>query len=281
MIGLVNAARHIAGKAEEDEPEDNQTDDIKPAKRNRLDITLEAIPEDFKDSESQVTTAYVTHHEIGSDNDGAWDMVAKGRALTDTYVKEKQFLQESQLKLNNEYDKHWQIVNISSGGYCLRWNSTSPSRAQIGEPVALREKEPNGKDIWRVGVIRWMQFIRKSGLEIGVQVLSPKVYAASAQRSHRPQEEPFDCLMLPGIKPLKQPASVLLPAHAFKAGDKLRIVVEEQQSEIRLNSIREHTGSFTQFQFTSLVEADRAAQEQKRKASGKNKDEYDEIWSSL
>ena len=86
--------------------------------------------------------------------------------------------------------------------------------------------------------------------------------------------------MLPGIKPLKQPASVLLPAHAFKTGDKLKIWVAEQETEVRLNSIREHTGSFTQFQFTSLAETNRADNEN-RNSSGKNKDEYDEIWSSL
>ncbi|MGB5517906.1 MAG: hypothetical protein WBO73_05520, partial [Gammaproteobacteria bacterium] len=278
-IGLANAVRHITGKADPEEHE-NEEPAIMPGKHKLPDISLEAIPEDFKASESQVTSAYMTHHEIGSDNNDAWDMVAKGKVLTDTFVKEKEFLSESQLKLRNEHDKHWQIVNVSAGGYCLRWHSNTPSRAQIGEPIALHENEPNGKEVWRIGVIRWMQFIRKSGLEVGVQVLSPKVFAATAQRSHRPQEAPFDCLMLPGIKPLKQPASVLLPAHAFKTGDKLKITVMEHETEIKLNSIREHTGSFTQFQYTPLAEAG-AEKNNKQQSSNKNKDYFDEIWSTL
>jgi hypothetical protein len=174
------------------------------------------------------------------------------------------------------------VVNISAGGYCLRWNSDDTSRAQIGELIAIQEFDASGNFAWRIGVIRWMQFIRRSGLEIGVQVLSPKVFAAAAQLSHRPHEEPFECLVLPGIKPLKQPASVILPAHAFRPGDKLKItVMEEETTEIKLNSIREHTGSFTQFQYTSLAEAEEAERVSKQKTSEKNKDDFDEIWSSL
>jgi hypothetical protein len=282
-IGLVNAAKEIAGKVEAEVEEEPEV--IKPGKRNQLNISLEAIPEDFNASESQVKSSYTTHHEIGSDNDDAWDMVAKGRVLTEAYDKQRQFLEDTKLGLNHNYDKHWQIVNVSAGGYCLRWNSNTTSRAQIGELIALREEEPDGTLAWRIGVIRWMQFIRESGLEIGVQVLSPKVMSATAQRSHRPNEEPFECLMLPGIKPLKLSPSVLLPAHAFRPGDKLKINFmdqeQEQKMEIHLDSIKEHTGSFTQFQYTSMETIKRMKQEEKSKSSAKNKDNFDELWSSL
>ena len=183
--------------------------------------------------------------------------------------------------MHKDRDKHWEIVNVSAGGYCLRWNADTSSRAQVGELIALREKEPDGSDAWRIGVIRWMQYIRESGLEIGVQVLSPKVLSASAQRSNRPNEEPFDCLMLPGIKPLNQPPSVLLPAHAFRSGNDLRIRINEQELEIRLGSVKDHTGSFTQFQYTSQDEVEKIEQHEKKKTRAKNRDNFDEIWSSL
>ncbi len=279
-IGLVNAAKEIAGKVDAEEYE---AVDIKPGKRNQLNISLEAVSEDFKASESQVKTAYVTHHEIGNDKDGAWDMVAKGRVLTEAYDKEKKFQEDAKLGLHHEYDKHWQIVNVSAGGYCLRWNSDTTSRAQIGELIALREEEPDRSFAWRIGVIRWMQFTRESGLEIGVQVLSPQGMSATAQRSNRPNEEPFECLMLPGIKPLKLPPSVLLPSHAFKPSDKLKIRIADQEKEveIQLGSVKEHTGSFTQFQYTSKTAVEKMEKEEKKKSSAKNKDNFDEIWSSL
>jgi len=279
-IGLANAAQHVAGKIDLG-TEENEPTVIMPGKRNQLNISLETRPEDLKASKNQFQSTFAPHGGMGLNNEDAWDMVARGKVLTDTFVREKEFVIDLPFQLKKEYDKHWQVVNVSAGGYCLRWHSEKSSRAQIGEPIALRETEPDGNEVWRIGVIRWMQYFRKSGLEIGVQVLSPKVFAAAAQRSHRPQEEPFDCLMLPGVKPLKQPASILLPAHAFRPGDKLKIVFMERETEIKLNSIKEHTGSFTQFQYTSLAEADGAEYEQTRKVSAKNKDNFDEIWSSL
>ena len=292
-IGLVNAAREIAGKIKVEE----EAEVINPGKRNQLNISLETIPEDLKASESQVESTYMTHHEIGSNNENPWDLVAKNKVLTEAYAKERQFQENTKLGLFNKYDKHWEIVNISPGGYCLRWNSDTTSRAQVGEPIALRENEPDGSLTWRIGVIRWMQFIRESGLEIGVQVLSPKVMSATVQRSNRPNEEPFECLMLPAIKTLELPMSVLLPTHAFKPGDKLKINILDQNQkqiqdkdknqdqgkkmEIHLDAIKEHTGSFTQFQFTPTEVVEKMKKEEKTKLSARNKDNFDEIWSSL
>ncbi|MGD2159698.1 MAG: hypothetical protein PVG94_00840 [Gammaproteobacteria bacterium] len=278
-IGLVNAAREIAGEVTEDD--DKPAEEVMPGKRSQLNISLEAIPEDLSPGRSKINAAHLKLHELGGDTDGAWDLVAKGRALTEAYERERQFLEEVQLGLHKERDKHWEIVNVSAGGFCLRWNADTSSRAQVGELIALRDKEPDGSDAWRIGVIRWMQYIRESGLEIGVQLLSPKVLSASAQRSNRPQEEPFECLMLPGIKPLNQPPSVLLPAHAFRSGNDLKIRINEREIEIRLGSVKDHTGSFTQFQYTSQDEVENIEQQEKKKARAKNRDNFDEIWSSL
>ena len=163
--------------------------------------------------------------------------------------------------------------------------------AQIGELIALCEKEPDGTDAWRIGVIRWMRYLRESGLEIGVQVLSPKVMSATAQRRNRPNEAPFDCLMLPGVRPLNLPPSVLLPAHAFRPSDNLVIEFREANQdpnadkdtgiEIQLDDVQEHTGSFTQFQYTSREEMEKQKREERKQASARNKDNFDEIWSSL
>jgi hypothetical protein len=252
------------------------------ARREELSFSLQTIPEDFKNSASDLNTGYVTHTELGIHGENAWDMVAKGRALTETYDRSRRLLEQDQLKLKKEdADLHWEVVNVSAGGYCLRWNSDTTSRAQIGELIGLHEREPDGGYQWRIGVIRWMQFTREYGLEIGVQVLSPKVIAARAHRLNRPEEEPFDSLMLPGIRVLKQPPTVLLPAHAFKTNDELQIQALEQTMDIKLGGIKDHTGSFTQFQFSSQEEAKRNQQLDRKSAAEKNKDDFDEIWSTL
>ena len=91
--------------------------------------------------------------------------------------------------------------------------------------------------------------------------------------------------------------SVLLPTHAFKPGDKLKINILDQNQkqiqdkdknqdqgekmEIHLDAIKEHTGSFTQFQFTPTEVVEKMKKEEKTKLSARNKDNFDEIWSSL
>ena len=244
-------------------------------------FTLENIPEELK-TMSDDKSSYMTHTEIGKTDNNAWDMVARGRVMTNAFDQQQQAHQAELLKLNKEdADLHWQVVNISAGGYCLRWNSETTSNAQIGELIAINEHDASGAYEWRIGVIRWMQFSAEHGLEIGVQILSPKVISAQAYRSNKRDEAPFSALMVPGIRPLNQPATIILPAHAFKTDDKLKVEVFEQKIEIKLSNKNEHTGSFTQFQFIHTEQQTRQKKIEKKEESSKKKDDFDEIWSSL
>ncbi len=277
-IGLTHAAQAIRNERKKIEPGANRTGPLSPASAPSL--TLQTISPEMRRMQDEGT--YMTHHEIGHPDDNAWDDIARGRVLTDSYDRERKMLETEKLKLNREDDDlHWEIVNISAGGYRLRWNSDNTSRAQIGELIALHELESDGSYQWRVGVIRWMQYSRGSGLEIGAQILSPKAIAAKAQRFNKPKEEPFDCIMLPGIRVLNQHPSVLTPAHAFKTGDRLNVTVLEQEMTIKLIETSEHTGSFTQFQFANNDVATRQQKAEKKIQSEKNPDDFDEIWSSL
>ena len=261
----------------------------KKKKRQGSMFSLEAIPEherNERDIFAQQDPAYfITHPDMKKTQEssaGAWDMVAKGRALTESYAQELQEHDAELGELNKEApDLHWKVTNVSAGGYCLRWNSDSASKAQVGELIGVREKEPDHTYQWRVGVIRWMQYTREHGLEIGVQILSPKVISCTVQRKERKNEEPFNCLMLPGIKPIQQPSTLLLPAHAFRKGNTLKIHVYERDMEIKLGTIREHTGSFTQFQFSQLTDQDDSDDGSGNKKKESKPDNFDSIWSSL
>ena len=275
-IGLSHAAKMIS---QENLPESLEA--MSKSFDSGDSFTLENIPDELK-SMPENQSGYMTHTEIGKTNNNAWDMVAKGRVMTDAFDQQRKALEAEQLKLNKEDDDlHWEVVNVSAGGYCLRWNSETTSKAQNGELIALHEREAGGGYEWRIGVIRWMQFTSENGLEIGVQVLSPKVIAAQAHRFNKHDELPFEALMIPGIRPLNQPATIILPAHAFKTGDKLKVDVFEQKIEIRLSDKKENTGSFTQFQFVHTEQQIRENKIEKKEEAVKKKDDFDEIWSSL
>ena len=252
-------------------------------------FSLEAIPESARVKKDvfaqQDPTFFITHPNMKAETEksaAAWDMVAKGRTLTESYARELAAQDASIGDVDREAaDLHWKVTNVSAGGYCLHWDSKNASRAQVGELVGVREREPDHTFQWRVGVIRWMQYTREHGLEIGVQILSPKVISCTVQRRERKNEEPFNCLMLPGIKPIQQPSTLLLPAHAFSRGNKLKLNVYERDMEIELGTMREHTGSFTQFQF-SQKDTDATSDGGDKSGKGSSDaDSFDSIWSSL
>jgi len=264
-------------------------------------FSLEAIDTDFDyDRADNYDPSLITHPNLNSSMKGglpnAWDMVASGNVLTDTFIGELKAREKESYALHKENDDlYWEVINISAGGYCLHWNSDTTSKAQVGELIGIREKEPDHSYQWRAGIIRWMQYTQGTGLDIGVQVLSPKVITATIQRLGKEHEEPFECLMLPGIKPIKQPTTLLLPAHAFKIGSALKIHVYERTIDIKLSHVAEHTGSFTQFQFTQIENTDgpalrqHAPEAEKRPAKPSKEeldenndgDDFDSIWSSL
>lgn len=277
-IGLSNSAKAIRDSFKVEKNIDTSSGFVRTSASTKQDpdFTLETI------NRPQEEDSYMTHTEVGATENNAWDMVAKGRTLTDTYANEQKTMLESGLKQQQKKaDSHWEIVNISAGGYCLRWNSDDTSKAQIGEIIALQEFDSKDNFEWRIGAIRWMQFTQDHGLEIGVQVISPKVVTATAQRVNRPNEIPFECLMLPGMKALKQASSTILPAHAFKTNDKLIVQILENKINITLGETKEHTGSFTQFTYKNSEVDKRIKKQAKKEEASKNKDDFDELWSSL
>jgi len=247
--------------------------------KNDPGFTLETIHDD---STASTLSGYVTRTEKESTVNNSWDMVARGTVLTDVYDQEQKKNNQKPLdKYKKNTESHWEIVNISAGGYCLRWNSDDTSRAQIGEVIALHEYISDNKYEWRTGVIRWIQFTHENGLEIGIQVISTRLITASVQRANRPGENPFDCLILPGIKALKQQATIILPAHAFKTNDKLTVAVVDKKLPVTLGKPKENTGSFTQFYYTNTDEVTRIKKQAKKQQASQTKDDFDEIWSSL
>ncbi|RUM94896.1 MAG: hypothetical protein DSZ28_00840 [Thiothrix sp.] len=167
----------------------------------------------------------------------------------------------------------WEVVNTGAGGYGLLWGHDSPSPAQVGELIALREREYNVHH-WRVGVIRWLRNSPHKGLEIGLQLIAPRsvvVSIESIQNRRHSEEMPLDALMLPGLKAIKQPPSLLVPSQIFTVSDILEVSVLGKKLDIELKKIGESPSFYTQFFYRSseIMQAASA------------KDDFDELWNRL
>lgn len=201
-----------------------------------------------------------------------WDIVARGNIVTE----------EQQAKIKEAQRppappppsaETWKISNASAGGYGLCWEGEQPSRVQVGEIAGLRELEGTNYQ-WRIGVVRWMQFEEERGLEIGVQLLAPKTLLISIEEvinRGAGVKLPIKAFMLPGIKTIEIPPSVIVPAHQFAVGDELRITLFNRDLAITLTALGEHTSAFAQFRYTT----------QKDKQAKPAKEGFDSLWSSL
>lgn len=201
-----------------------------------------------------------------------WDIVARGNLLSHRSEQRPPSDACGKPSLPETWET-WRVSNASAGGYGLCWKAGNASRAQVGELIGLREREGNTYQ-WRLGMVRWMQFEEEHGLEIGIQLLAPKTLLVSVEEflnRSTSVKTPCKAFMLPGIKTIQLPPSIIAPAHQFEIGDVLHIKLLGRSQQIILTEIGEHTSAFAQFHYTT----------NKEKPPEEPKEQFDTLWPKL
>ncbi|MGI9301101.1 MAG: hypothetical protein ACR2RB_00110 [Gammaproteobacteria bacterium] len=241
----------------------------------RAELNLELMPAEHTEPDDGYV---IGPKEEITQADYIWDTVARGNLVSDTALKSRG--QRPGLDDGRQGSEHWltwKVVNSSAGGYCLLWSETATSRAHVGELLALREREGN-EYYWRVGIIRWMQCHKERELYVGVQLLAPRTLLVAVHKTvRRDSRQPSEGLMLPGIKTINQPPTLLTQKGLFAHGDEVAVKMpDDEEHVITFTEICEQSGSFCQFLYVSTG-AD-------RKNRQKNLDEdsgFDSLWSEL
>lgn len=181
----------------------------------------------------------------------------------------------------NHRTQNWKMQNISAGGYCLLWDNPETTRAQVGELLGIREESDPDTFHWRLGVIRWLKFADKRGLELGVQMLSPGAVAIAGRPDQRgAKNDDFTRgLLLPEIATIQQSATLLLPSPPFRVGNTAIINCHGKNVRVELTKLVENTGSFAQFQFTALGEIKLPGQ--KKFTAKQSSSDFDDVWELL
>jgi hypothetical protein len=169
--------------------------------------------------------------------------------------------------------QEWEVINTGAGGYGLLWSNETPSLAQVGELIALREREYKIHH-WRIGVIRWLRNSTQKGLEIGLQLIAPRSVVVSIEtiqnRSYS-EEMPYEALLLPGLKTIKQPPSLLAPNQVFTVGDILEVSILSKKLDIELKKIGENPSFYAQFFYRSSEVLQTVSP----------KEDFDNLWNRL
>ena len=201
----------------------------------------------------------------------------------------EQFASEKQSDEKDKYPQfQCEVINTSPGGFCLSWKQDVPPQVKTGEIVGILEPD---KTHWSIGVIRWVKQFRNEGARMGVELIAPKAEACGTQVVHKKggMTEFMRTLMLPELRAIGQPATLITPNIAFHVGYKVNISENGAVSKAQLIKQVTSTASFSQFQFKMLVPATQPTDENTNVAATpapqpakiEPDDDFDSIWSSL
>ncbi len=141
-------------------------------------------------------------------------------------------------------------VDTSPGGYRIRWNEPLPGNVQTGELLGLRDQtDPR----WCIAVVRWIRQDNE-GAGMGIELLAPRAIPI-ALRVIKKRGGPTDyvrTLLLPELKPINQPATLITPLLPFKENDKVHVQRQGIQTTAQLTTNVMRTESFNQFTFRML-----------------------------
>lgn len=168
----------------------------------------------------------------------------------------------------------WHIDNSSTGGYGLSQVSNSSSTARVGEMVAIKDPKDN-QDLWQIAVIRWMDYISKKGLCMGLEMLSQRgmtVLAEEVTNRELTQTFPVEGIYLPEIDGAREQANIVFPGYIFQSDDVVTINLSDRQELIKITTVDDTLGSFAYCAFEKMEKEDNP------------KDEievFDDVWEFL
>jgi hypothetical protein len=170
------------------------------------------------------------------------------------------------------------LINTSPGGYCLHWVDELPASIQAGEILGIQE---SGMRHWAIGVISWIRHLGKSGTQLGIELLAPKAESGATQLLQKTGKngDYRRSLLLPGIKAIAQPATLILPRLPFRTGNKIDLLHIDNNGRQQLTKRTLSTNSFSQFQFRSAgIKPNPQALPQ---GNDFKDDDFDSLWKKL
>ena len=151
--------------------------------------------------------------------------------------------------IQNNAVERWLISNESAGGMALTKIPGAASALSVGELLGLRSDRSRQ---WGLGIVRWANSNETDELEIGVQMLAPGAKAVAVRLD---KYQPFQqALLLPELKPLTQPATLITACGIYQPARMLEVVMEANSQPVRMLATRllERTSRFECFQFSLL-----------------------------
>ncbi|POR60050.1 molecular chaperone [Pseudomonas syringae] len=166
------------------------------------------------------------------------------------------------------------IVNHSPGGYCLAWQKDVPQQLQAGELVGVQDDAGQG---WSVAIVRWIRQVRSGGTQMGIELIAPFAQPCGMQLIREQQNSQYlRTLMLPEVRAMEKPPTVLAPRLPFQEGSMVMINVNGEERRASLSNRQVSSASYNQFEY-QMYDAPKAAETEKAMPD----QEFDSLWGTL
>jgi hypothetical protein len=169
------------------------------------------------------------------------------------------------------------MANVSPGGYCLEWSSEIPSHIKTGDVIAVREVDNTS---WSIAVIRWVSQLKDETTLLGVELLSPRATPYGAKVQHKAGEDGdlMRALLLPEIKLVGQPNTLVTPRVGFKERQKVTLLRGGEESHIQLYKKVSSTAAYNQFEFRYVPQVDEVVSTEKSEIVSS---QFESLWNHL
>jgi len=150
---------------------------------------------------------------------------------------------------------HWRLVNSSDNGYCLCTTADFCSDIRVGELIGMQEKEGADQNYWHIGTVRWIKFDDNDDVQIGIQLLAPNAIAVGIQNEAQQSAKSnyLRALLLPAVKALNIPRTLITPTLHYKSGEKIHAVNHTIDSDFKLTTQLFEGTHYNQFEFEELT----------------------------
>mgnify|MGYP003663256700 FL=1 len=169
------------------------------------------------------------------------------------------------------------LADASPGGYCLQWTEELPADIRTGDIVGLKEQHSRE---WVIAVIRWLSRLESSRTLIGLELLSPGALPFGAM-IHQPdggKTPPMRALLLPEIKLVGQPDTLLTPQASFRERQRVTLINGSESYTVQLLTQVAASPGFARFEFRYVKElGDVLAAEHQHILDSP----YDSVWSKI
>ncbi|RMU44817.1 hypothetical protein ALP29_200525 [Pseudomonas syringae pv. avii] len=149
-----------------------------------------------------------------------------------------------------------------------------PQQLQAGELVGIQDDSGQG---WSVAIVRWVRQVRSGGTQMGIELIAPFAQPCGMQLIREQQNSQYlRTLMLPEVRAMEKPPTVLAPRLPFQEGSKVMINVDGEERRASLSNRRISSASYNQFEY-QIYDAPKAAEVEQAKPG----QEFDSLWGTL